>query len=72
MDNKGLVIIYNNEIKDAILSIDGVRGCYDLILNSYGHNKSIDSVHIGVSEELTAKEIQAIERNITTLLHVKS
>ena len=62
---------YINEIKDAIKSIDGVRGCYDLILNSYGHNKSIGSVHIGVSEELTAKEIQAIERNITTLLYVK-
>lgn len=62
---------YVNEIKDAIKSIDGVMGCYDLILNSYGHNKNIGSVHIGVSEELKAKEIQAIERDITTLLYMK-
>ena len=62
---------YVNEIKDAIKSIDGVMGCYDLILNSYGHNKNIGSVHIGVSEELKAKEIQAIERDITALLYMK-
>lgn len=58
-------------MKEEINKIDGVCGCYDLILNSYGHNKNIGSVHIGVSEELTAKEIQAIERNISTLLYHK-
>lgn len=58
-------------MKEEINKIDGVCGCYDLILNSYGHNKNIGSVHIGVSEELTAKEIQAIERNISTLLYQK-
>ncbi len=62
---------YINEIKNAILSIDGVKGCYDLILNSYGHNKNIGSVHIGVNDNLSAKEIQAIERNITTLMYLK-
>ena len=62
---------YVNEIKNDILSIDGVNGCYDLILNSYGHNKSIGSVHIGVNDSLSAKQIQAIERNITTLMYMK-
>ena len=62
---------YINEIKNAVLSIEGVTGCYDLILNSYGHNKNIGSVHIGVSDTLTAKEIQAIERNITGLMYTK-
>ena len=60
-----------NEIKSQIMSIEGVLGCYDLILNSYGHNKNIGSVHIGVSDELTAKEIQTIERNISGLLYSK-
>lgn len=62
---------YVTEIKKAITSIDGVTDCYDLILNSYGHNKNIGSVHIGVSDELTAKEIQTIERNISGLLYSK-
>ena len=62
---------YIVEIKKEINSIDGVLGCYDLILNSYGHNKSIGSVHIGVSDKLTAKEIQAIERDITYMMYYK-
>jgi len=62
---------YINEIKDEINSIPGVLGSYDLILNSYGHNKNIGSVHIGVSDKLTAKEIQLIERNISSLMYYK-
>lgn len=62
---------YVTEIKKAINSIDGVKGTYDLILNSYGHNKNIGSVHIGVSDKLSAKEIQKIERDITMLMYNK-
>ena len=62
---------YIKEIKREINSISGVKGSYDLILNSYGHNKNIGSVHIGVSDNLTAKEIQKIERDITMLMYTK-
>ena len=62
---------YIKEIKREINSIDGVKGTYDLILNSYGHNKNIGSVHIGVSDKLSAKEIQKIERDITMLMYTK-
>lgn len=62
---------YIKEIKKEINSIDGVKGSYDLILNSYGHNKSIGSVHIGVSDKLSAREIQKIERDITMLMYNK-
>ncbi|MBQ6922391.1 MAG: cation transporter [Clostridia bacterium] len=58
-------------IKEDINKVEGVCGCYDLILNSYGHNKNIGSVHIGVNADLTAKEIQTIERNISMLLYYK-
>ena len=58
-------------IKKDINQIDGVLGSFDLILNSYGYNKSIGSVHIGVKDNLTAKEIQEIERQITYLMYVK-
>ena len=62
---------YVAKIKEDINHIDGVRGCYDLILNNYGPNKNIGSVHIGVSDDLTAKEIQVIERNIFLIMHQK-
>ena len=58
-------------IKEEINSIEGVRGCYDLILNNYGHDRNIGSVHIGVSDTLTAKDIQAIERKIALLMYKK-
>ena len=54
-----------------IASVPGVRGVYDLIINSYGHKKSIGSVHIGVDGKLTALEIQTIERQITAIMFQK-
>ena len=58
-------------IKNDINSVDGVLGSYDLILNSYGHNKNIGSVHIGVNGDLTSIEIQEIERQISSLMYKK-
>jgi len=58
-------------IKEEINHIEGVRGCYDLILNNYGHDRNIGSVHIGVSDDLTAKDIQVIERKIALLMYEK-
>ena len=60
-----------NQIKADINQIKGVLGSYDLILNSYGHNKNIGSVHIGVKDNLTASEIQEIQREITILMYTK-
>ena len=54
-----------------INSIDGVQGAYDLILNNYGPNKNIGSVHIGVDANMTAKDIQRIEREINILMYQK-
>lgn len=59
------------KIKADICAVEGVQGAYDLIINSYGPNKNIGSVHIGVANDLTAKEIQIIERNITALMYSK-
>ena len=60
-----------NEIKLAISQVKGVHGVYDLILNNYGYNRYIGSVHVGVRDDLTAKEIQEIERAITYLMYTK-
>ena len=59
-------------VKDIITdinSVPGVLGAYDLILNNYGHNKNIGSVHVGVSSKMTAIDIQQLERQITELMY---
>ena len=54
-----------------ISSVPGVKGAYDLIIHSYGPNKYVGSVHIGVEGGLSAKEIQIIERNIAAVMASK-
>ena len=59
------------QIMADILSVPGVKGAYDLILNSYGHKRNIGSVHIGVDSNLTAVQVQTIERMITAIMYEK-
>ena len=59
------------QIMKDINSVPGVHGAYDLILNSYGPHRSIGSVHIGVDNNVSASEIQTIERNITYMIYEK-
>ncbi len=59
------------KIMEDITSIPGVIGAYDLIINSYGPQRSIGSVHIGVESTLSAREIQVIEREINAVLYSK-
>lgn len=51
-------------IKKMVCSHKGVLGAYDLILNNYGPNKAIGSIHIEVDDEMTAKEIHPLSREI--------
>ena len=60
-----------DKIMADINSVPGVRGAYDLILNSYGENKLIGSVHVGVDATISAVEIQTIERTITHMMFAK-
>lgn len=55
-----------NGIKSLIVSIPEVHGVYDIILNNYGPEKIIGSVHIQVDDDLTAKDIHRITRDIQT------
>lgn len=52
------------QIKEAVLSVDGVRGAYDLTISDYGPNRLIGSVHIEVDDTLKAEEIDALSRKI--------
>ncbi|MBR2066867.1 MAG: cation diffusion facilitator family transporter, partial [Solobacterium sp.] len=51
-------------IKATTCSIEGVEGAYDLVLHDYGPENTVGSVHVEVSEKLSAKEIDLLERKI--------
>lgn len=58
-------------IKQTVNSFPEVKGSYDLILNNYGPNRSIGSIHIEVDDSLTAKEIHPLTRKIATEVYLK-
>jgi cation diffusion facilitator family transporter len=58
---------FTKEIKQAITKLPQVKGAYDLILNNYGPNKIIGTVHVEVDDHMTAKEIHVLTRVIQEL-----
>lgn len=60
-----------NKLKDLTYSFKEVKGVYDVIINNYGPNKSIGSLHIEVDDKLTAKEIHPLTRKISALAYVQ-
>ena len=55
---------FAHDLKAVICSHPGVKGAYDLIINSYGEGKKIGSVHIEVDDQMVASDIYALEREI--------
>ena len=51
-------------IKKLVCSNPEVKGAYDLIVNNYGPDRGIGSIHIEVDDNLTAKEIHPLTRKI--------
>ncbi|MBR0430832.1 cation transporter [Candidatus Saccharibacteria bacterium] len=52
-------------IKNEILKEEKIQGVFDLILNDYGPDKYLGSVHIEVPDTLSVADIDKISRNIT-------
>ena len=52
-------------IKKDVTREKDVQGAYDLILNDYGPDKYLGSIHIEVLDTMTVAEIDRISRNIT-------
>lgn len=61
----------SDKIKALVCSFPGVNGAYDLILNNYGPSKSIGSVHIEVDDNMTAKEIHPLSREISAAAYIQ-
>lgn len=63
-----------SDIQKEILSYDGVLGLHDLVVHSYGHDKTFASVHVEVSANRDLLEshdlIDNIERDITDKFNV--
>ena len=58
-------------IKNEIIKEKEIQGAYDLILNDYGPDKYLGSVHIEVADTLTVAEIDKISRKITKIIMKK-
>ena len=61
----------SKDIKRELCTYEGVSGAYDLILHSYGPDNLIGSVHIEVPDTMTAPELDALERRMTTDIYAK-
>ncbi len=51
-------------IKAILTAEEPVRGAYDLILNDYGPNKYIGSVHLELPDNMTVEELDTLTRKL--------
>ena len=58
-------------IKKEIIKDTDVQGAYDLVLNDYGPDKYLGSVHIEVADTLLVADIDKISRKITKTINEK-
>ena len=58
-------------IKHLVCQNKEVLGAYDLIVNNYGPDRGIGSIHIEVDDKLTAKEIHPLTRKISQEVYLK-
>ena len=59
------------KIKKEILKEEEVKGVFDLVLNDYGPDKYLGSVHVEVRDTLSVSELDGISRRITRTIMQK-
>ena len=59
----------SDAIKHLVCENPEVKGAYDLIVNNYGPDRGIGSIHIEVNDDMTAKEIHPLTRKITAQVY---
>ena len=55
----------SDAIKHLVCQNPEVKGAYDLIVNNYGPDRGIGSIHIEVDDKMTAKDIHPLTRRIS-------
>lgn len=59
------------QVKKEVMTFDGVHGVFDVILNTYGPNTIIGSLHVSVLDTMTAPEMHVLGRRISERLGEK-
>ena len=52
------------QIKSLIRSEEGVHGAYDLVINDYGPEKKLASVHVELPDTMTVADLDSLTRKI--------
>ncbi len=60
-----------SSIRKTICEEENVKGAYDLILHSYGPDRMVGSVHVEVPGDMTAPQIDQLERSIASRVYDK-
>lgn len=55
----------SQDVKKAVLAFEDVMGVYDIILNNYGPENYIGSLHIEIPEDYSVRKLDMLERKIT-------
>jgi len=61
----------SKSIKKDIIKESEIYGAYDLVLNDYGPDKYLGSVHIEVADTMSVAEIDKLSRKITKMIQDK-
>ena len=60
-----------DQLKETVCAYPGVRGAYDLTLHNYGPNQIIGSVHVELPDDMPAREIHRLTRQISVGVYEK-
>ena len=52
------------QIKTLIRSEEGIHGAYDLVINDYGPEKKLASVHVELPDTMTVADLDSLTRRI--------
>lgn len=59
------------QLKQEVMSFPGVYGVFDIIMNSYGPDTTIGSLHVNVPDTMTARDIHQLTRSIAQRVYEK-
>ena len=62
----------SKRIKEILRSEDGVRGAYDLIINDYGPERKLGSVHLELPDTMTVAEFDRLTRKLETKVYCET
>jgi cation diffusion facilitator family transporter len=54
----------SGRIKETVNAVPGVQGTYDLLLNNYGPDRYIASLHVELDETMTVRELDGLTRRL--------